>query len=90
MINLTDYKKVTFAICSLLKINYEREIMKKAVSILLTLSLIICFNACGSESESSIISTEATTTAPTTTSPSTSEEAEKSTSDESSSGESNN
>ena len=89
MINLTDYKKVTFDICSLLKINYEREIMKKAVSILLTLSLIICFNACGSESESSIISTEATTTAPTTTSPSTSEEAEKSTSDESASDESN-
>lgn len=63
--------------------------MKKAVSILLTLTLIICFTACGNESESSTISTEATTTAPTTTSPSTSEEADESTSAESTSDESN-
>ena len=57
--------------------------MKKAVSILLTLSLIICFTSCGSESEKSTVSTEATTTAPNTT-----EEAEGSTSTENASSES--
>ena len=56
--------------------------MKKAVSILLTVSLIICFNACGSESEKSTVSSEATTTAPSNT-----EEATTSSSTESTSGE---
>ncbi len=41
--------------------------MKKAISILLILSLTICFTSCGSESEKTSVSTEATTTAPATT-----------------------